>query len=384
MILFRKGNLTKEDAAKGISGKFILALVLIFSAIPFIGACDALSNVEPLTQPSIPDTSDITFVVVSDPQITDKDETGEKRRANRRIVEEINRLALGDHTVTWPQGSNSAGLAVDEPVAVLMNGDLTNWAHDWQREVCLQLYDNDYPDSDEGEKLILPAYPGLGNHDVCQTRGNYAGAMRDYIEARVKDSDAVTNYHDYTRNYSWDWGNTHFIQLNLWAGDIDWSQFGYENLTDSGSCLGHDDVRSSNRNQGLAWLQQDLAANVGSSGKKVVVLQHVPFNYRDVWETADYNDTVSALKPYNVAGIFCGHSHNYYTRSVFTSTSPGWGTVYNYVGGHGGWVYGFSENADDLGFVVVRITDSFIDVAFYHVEETLSPAQLIHMHSRSY
>lgn len=393
----RRGAVAIPDAGVARRGRkpgllraILPALCASVCAIAALFSCELLftpapvRGTRPLASPAIPDPGDITFVVVSDPQIAVEDPRSPARAANRRVVEEIGLLSRGEVLVRWPEGSAGAGETVARPVAVLLNGDLTNWAHPWQLEAYARLYDEGWDESDEGVKPGIPAFPGLGNHDLCQTRGTYAGIMRRYVERKVARSPAVRSFDPYTKNYSWDWGDFHFVQLNLWAGDIDWSAFGWEDLTTAGSAKAYPGVRARERHRGLDWLRRDLALHASGEAKRVIVLQHAPFGYDDVWDKRDRDDTIAALEPYRIAGIFCGHTHRRSARTVFPSLVPGWGDVWQYAGGHGGWDYGFDVNQGELGFLVVRARRGGIDVGFYPVRLEGSPSRLLHLHSREF
>ena len=107
-------------------------------------------------------------------------------------------------------------------------------------------------------------------------------------------------------HYSWDWDDVHFVQLNLFPG-----------YTSDPNCseppLWCDPMAS------LYFLQEDLALNVGNSGRPVVLVHHysaewwVPLSWFQTH--TDYNNVIA---PYNVIGIFTGHLHKHATTPVTT------------------------------------------------------------------
>src|SRR5262249_31926764 len=132
--------------------------------------------------------------------------------------------------------------------------------------------------------------------------------MDGYMDFRMKNAPGVS-YDDTSKNYSWDWGPVHLVQGNLWAGKID----------------------------DLDWLRNDLANNVGSSGRPVILFQHFGWDAfskqrgcndaggKDCTSDADCDSGVSCVDeywsaddrtafknligPYNVIGVFSGHRH---------------------------------------------------------------------------
>ena len=72
------------------------------------------------------------------------------------------------------------------------------------------------------------------------------------------------------------------------------------------------------RRRGLTFLKQDLAQNVGSSGRPVVLIHHYGFDEfstgeedptRPWWTASERQRYWDAIKGYNVAAILTGHDH---------------------------------------------------------------------------
>jgi len=147
-------------------------------------------------------------------------------------------------------------------------------------------------------RLAYPVYEGVGNHD-----GDPDRPVRLGVKARNRLRAGLTAISPDGLHYSWDWENVHFVHLNLFPGSA-----------------GDDIVNAwGERFQGdwklpqhsLEFLIDDLAKNVGSSGRPVVLFQHYGF---DEWSRSWYSESertayYEAIKSYNVIGIFWGHSH---------------------------------------------------------------------------
>lgn len=181
---------------------------IIFGCDPDITPPDAKT----LPSFSIPDPNDITFVIVADPQFSAERTPANAeyhKEVSRNVARAINRIKT--ETWTWPTDGTST---VDAPLAVVMAGDLTQFAQFMEAETYRDVWGADKP----GSTIDYPVYPGLGNHDYNRDRT----AMVLYVKNRMRFHSHVTNMHDpdstHRSIYSWDWGNVHFIQLNQFAG----------------------------------------------------------------------------------------------------------------------------------------------------------------------
>ncbi|TIM63090.1 MAG: metallophosphoesterase [Mesorhizobium sp.] len=166
------------------------------------------------------------------------------------------------------------------------------------------------------DRVHVPVYVGLGNHDLDQNGPPnhvdwYRREMRDYVEVNhragvfFKPPVPVTSYDVDTDCYSWDWGGLHLVQTHRFAGDT-----------------GHGAV------SGLPWLKQDLAT-YAADGRPVILFQHYGWDVFSIerwdaakgtfddegagaphwWSEADRQALLAAVKGYNVIGIFHGHQH---------------------------------------------------------------------------
>ncbi len=157
-------------------------------------------------------------------------------------------------------------------------------------------------------------YDGLGNHDYT---GNHAGTCQGNsppywngstltrncdVTGQLKEdwiprNRATSLYRVADRpHYSWDWEDVHFVQLNLFAGNDPDGPPGYELL---------------NPYAALDFLVQDLAANVGNSGRPVVLMHHYGLeSFSQAWWDDYQRDAYwAAIAPYNVVAAITGHLH---------------------------------------------------------------------------
>jgi len=252
---------------------------------------------------------------------------------------------LDSSGLKWPMltdGGNpvfdTEGQPIGAPLAVVMTGDMTHRGGDTADIVNFSDERKDFQDywderrdddiENDGPSVNYTVYPGLGNHDriVCGTKertwdehlvGFFSDAdwwedevvcpirastknfiMNDYMDFRMKGASGVS-FDDTTKNYSWDWGPFHLIQGNTWVGD----------------------------NDDLAWLKDDLANKVGSSGKPVILFQHYGWDdfskEPEWWSDQERADLEAELAKYNVVAIFTGHRHQEDFIPASDSRGPG-------------------------------------------------------------
>ena len=172
------------------------------------------------------------------------------------------------------------GKLVQQPCGVLVAGDLTDLGEDYEWDG-YDAYDGFI--DDYGETLNYPLYEGYGNHDVESLLGtsNYARERvkyrtQNYLRPGVNYISA-NGYH-----YSWDWDQLHLVCLNLGPGT-------------SGEFF-----------NSLNFLADDLTANVGSSGRPVIIYFHYHIGGASA---ASQNTFYNLIKNHNVVAIFHGHGH---------------------------------------------------------------------------
>jgi cytolysin (calcineurin-like family phosphatase) len=191
-----------------------------------------------------------------------------------------------------PLPANLGGV-VGVPRGVLVGGDLTDTADTYVNfygiHTGIPVLDRDGFNDDyavDGSGLLhYPVYEGYGNHDVDNT--DYSYTLQGIRERNLVRPD-VSNISDNGLNYSWDWEGVHFVNLNIYQGENERSAFS------------------------LDFLIQDLAANVGDSGRPIVLMQHFGFDsFSDQWWTpAEQQAYADAINGFNVVGIFHGHLHD--------------------------------------------------------------------------
>jgi hypothetical protein len=220
-------------------------------------------------------SGDITFYVGSDLHYGYVDPTVVSASICRSNITRMNGLP----GQLYP--SAVGGGMVDKPRGVLLIGDLTDSSDpaDWAALT------NDWGLNGE-RSLSWPVYEAYGNHDV------YTTAVPAGIKARNPYRRGVTNISTNGYHYSWDWDFLHMVCLNMFPGQLS---------EDSGPS-----PRAS-----LAFLVDDLAKNVGTSGRPVVIYHHFGLDSFSLywWTEADRSAYLEAIRAYNVIAIFAGHNH---------------------------------------------------------------------------
>ena len=148
-------------------------------------------------------------------------------------------------------------------------------------------------------KLRYPIYEMAGNHDGPAGEGPMIEAIRRRNGGRVGLAAVSAN----GMHYSWDWGGVHCLSLGVAVAPGN----------------GVSSRRRYNPLESLEFLRQDLAQRVGNSGRPVILCQHLD-PQRHVgklnedrkdpeWDAREMMQYYQAIKPYNVAGVFYGHTH---------------------------------------------------------------------------
>jgi len=185
-----------------------------------------------------------------------------------------------------------------------------------------------YRDSIAGRERYV--YDGVGNHDLhygadvnatqgaacflgldgCEDPSEIIDEISNRKHTTVKANKSnfgVTSYEDPTTAplYSWDWDDVHFVQLGLLPGNGN-SQGGFVDKPENGSKL-------MPTFDSLAFLEADLAAHVGDTGRPVVLVHHYHLDYTSFGLGAITHDERvdywNAIEEYNVVAILTGHAH---------------------------------------------------------------------------
>jgi len=224
---------------------------------------------------------------------------------NQLHIDAMNALIAGEHL---PPDATA-------PVAVVMNGDLTEYGRWDQWDAYYRLY----------EEVHAPIFDGLGNHeyennntyvsngcamnvedlegwmqacqdgnpttlwgeDACTIQENFKELwgwcandvmrrMRYWLEHHAED---LYDYDLGSASYSWEIGDVHFVQLHGYPG--------YE-VPETEIC------------SGIPWMKRDLL-DAFDRGKKIVLAMHKPISDSMKEHLAGYQ--------YNIVGIFYGHIH---------------------------------------------------------------------------
>ena len=219
---------------------------------------------------------DVTFFVGSDLHYGYIDGTTVSTEVCRDTLDSMNALP-GE---AYPAAAG--GGTVDNPRGVLLIGDLTESgaATDWAALT------NDWGLNGE-QNLPWPVYEGFGNHDCYSSDVVPAG-----IKARNPLRRGISNISTNGYHYSWDWDDLHLVCLNLFPG---------ETLDNTGlSPL-----------DSLNFLADDLAKNVGDSGRPVILYHHYGFDSFGLawWSDQQRSNYLAVIQNYNVIAIFAGHNH---------------------------------------------------------------------------
>jgi cytolysin (calcineurin-like family phosphatase) len=210
--------------------------------------------------------------------------------ANAKTVDAMNRLP----GTAYPR---ELGGRVAVPLGVVVLGDLLNDAAAPDAPVYWRQFVSDFGLNGDG-RLHFPVYELPGNHDGGDDR-----CVRQGIRERNLRRPGLASVSENGINYSWDWGLIHFVSLGLFGG------------SNGAGAVNPSEGRSEGPPRlpggGLEFLAEDLARNVGRSGRPVVLLQHYGFDLwgTSAWPERDRRALAVAIHGYNVIAFFWGHSH---------------------------------------------------------------------------
>lgn len=205
---------------------------------------------------------------------------------------------------TYPK---DLGGMVAKPRGVIVTGDLTDNASQEQWDIFV----HDWGLTGKDGMIHYPMYDGAGNHDGAVST-SAKGIVRRGIIDRNKKRVGVSNISSNGLHYSWDWDDVHFVCLNEYGGMEDDERYQGD--------AAHGRKRQSYGNpaqQSLQFLEQDLAAKVGSSQRPVILTQHYGFddfvfhpwgNEAAWWTEPQALRLWDAIEGYNVIAILAGHN----------------------------------------------------------------------------
>lgn len=187
------------------------------------------------------------------------------------------------------------GNSTPPPKTLVMNGDLTQYFHRFEKRRYMSIYHDI-----EGLEQF---FPGLGNHDYDQGGATFDGDewigpkycnsrhavayFRSAFCGRIPKFDArrrITRYDPESLAYSWEEGNFHFLQVHYYPL--------YEN-----AAIG---IKSS-----FHWIERDLKI-ANSNNLTSILFIHAVHGIPQLMETM--------LLENNVAAIFAGHLHRCFGR----------------------------------------------------------------------
>ena len=197
---------------------------------------------------------------------------------------------LGGDTIQQPQGVLVLGDVIDDGDRVF------HGKHQTPRQWLL--FQADFGLDGTDGMLDYPVYETWGNHDGPPIgKDKHGFSFQAQLKRRNqirKQEGLVTNLAENGLHYSWDWDDIHFVQLGIYPADKQ-----------------HPDIRYNpewHDPQGaLTFLKDDLAANVGDSGRPVVLTSHCGFD-ADWWHEDDFKAFYEAIRSCNVILYFYGHS----------------------------------------------------------------------------
>lgn len=274
-----------------------------------------------------------------------------------RLVDTMNRLPgeaipteAGGGKVIAPSGMIHTGDVID-------TGDKTGRVQEIMQRTEWSKFQEDYGLTGTDGRLKYPVYEVYGNHDSPHGKGH----ALEQITTRSKNRKDVKNVSESGLHFSWDWGNVHFVNLGLIVGN-DASIERKRRYAAGGS---------------LDFLISDLKEHVGDSKRPIVITHHIdiarytgpcdpslPPDSKE-WDPCDVNAFYRAIKDYNIAAIFYGHTH-FRTSFLWDGTSPKATTgisVFN------------ADNASHFGspnqaFFYVEMSDSELLVREYQTKDS--------------
>lgn len=302
--------------------------------------CLALLAGMPCAGLAAPPAREVTFLSASDPHYREPDHRGGCHNdLNRATVEEMNRIS----SLAWPE--KLGGGMIARPRGVVLLGDLIDDGDRAEKGRKLsaeqyRLFVADFGLTGSDGLVKYPVFEGWGNHDgppVGKEKNGFSSQARIKQRNLIrKEKKLISNVAQNGLHYSWDWDDVHFVQLNFYPADKQHDGVKY-------SRVWHDPQDS------LAFLKEDLAQQVGTSGRPVVLMAHCGFD-TDWWCAEDWTVFYQACKPYRVVLYLYGH----------TGTGVGaWAPA-----GETKKLTCINDGHADIGFFVIQITGDRLRAAY--------------------
>lgn len=238
----------------------------------------------------------VTFISTSDSHFRTA-ENPTNNEWDHETIDQMNKVT----ELTWPE--TLGGDAVEKPRGVTIlgdcidDGDMKKGGKSCSAEQYGNFLKEFGLDGTDGF-VKYPVFEGWGNHDgppIGQEKNGFSfqAQLKKRNQIRLQKG-LISNVSANGLHYSWDWDDVHFVQLNLYVADQQNPKVRY-------SPVWHDPQGS------LRFMKEDLAKNVGTSGRPVVLMAHCGFD-TDWWIDEDWKQAYDAAKGYNVIAYLYGHS----------------------------------------------------------------------------
>ncbi|HEY3319568.1 MAG TPA: metallophosphoesterase [Planctomycetota bacterium] len=216
---------------------------------------------------------------------------------DHETIEQMNQLP----GQSWPEALG--GDRIEPARGVVVLGDCIDDGDKTQDGVCVtelqyKAFAADFGLDGTDGALRFPVFETWGNHDGPPAgKGKCGFSFQEQLKKRNevrKSKQMIQNLSYNGLHYSWDWGDVHFLQLGIYPADKQREGVRY-------SAQWHDPQNA------LTFMKEDLAKNVGASGRPVVLMAHCGFD-TNWWVVEDWKDAYDAAKPYNVILYVYGHT----------------------------------------------------------------------------
>ena len=247
--------------------------------------------------PAVDADRNVTFIATSDVHY-DAFENEDRNDRVRDTLRHINNVT----NLVWPPEPGGDNLASPRGVVVL--GDVIDdgdRVYLGKRQAPRQWHQfvADFGFDGKDGLLNFPVFETWGNHD-----GPPAGTEKFgfSFQAKLKERNLRRQQQGWLANlstnglhYSWDWDDLHFVMLGIYPADRQ------NPLVPRYSPVWHDPQGA------LSFLKEDLASQVGNSGRPVILMSHCGFD-TDWWHTNDWRAAYEVMRPYKVVLYLYGHS----------------------------------------------------------------------------
>lgn len=253
-------------------------------------AAGSLLAAETKSPPVVLVTSDCHYRQTDHPR-------GHHNDLNRATIEEMNRI----DELEWPP--ELGGRKIGAPRGVLVLGDLIDdgdLAHG-ERQITREqwaLFEADFGLDGTDGRLHWPVFEGWGNHDgPPEASVRHGFSVQAELRRRTRrraEAGRLASVSENGLHHAWDWNGVHLVQLNLYPADR-------QHLSVKYSPVWHDPQMA------LAFLASNLVAQVGNSGRPVVLASHCGFD-TDWWTADDWAALGAAAGRFNVVLYLYGHT----------------------------------------------------------------------------